>query len=64
MKHRARKVKLYTVVEVWRGIAADARTFVRLQDAEKFMQRACRRCNLLEDDVKLFQKSIRISSAS
>ncbi len=64
MRHPARSLKLYTVVEVWRGIAADAKTFVSLRDAEKFMQRVRQRCNLLEDDVKLFQRSVRISSAS
>jgi hypothetical protein len=36
MKRRTRRRKLYTVVEVWRGIAAAAKNFTSLQPAEKY----------------------------
>ncbi len=50
-----RKLQIYTVVEVWRGIAVSARNFRRLQNAEKHMLRLRRRRNLMEDDVQLFK---------
>ena len=62
MTRRTHKRKLYTVVEVWRGLAAGAKNFTRLQDAENYAQRLRKRCNLLEDDVQLFESSIRLSS--
>ena len=55
------KLNLYTVVEVWRGIAASAKNFTRLRDAEKYMRRLRKGCNLVEDDVRLFEDSPRIS---
>ncbi len=55
------KLNLYTVVEVWRGIAASAKNFTRLRDAEKYMRRLRKGCNLVEDDVRLFEDSLRIS---
>jgi hypothetical protein len=48
------KLKIYTVVEVWRGIAVGARTFRRLRNAEKYLERARQRYNLEDDDVQLF----------
>jgi hypothetical protein len=54
MSQMQRKIKLYTVVEVWRGIAVGARNFRRLQNAQKHMLRLRRRHNLIEDDVQLF----------
>ncbi len=58
---RASRLKLYTVVEVWRGIAASAKNFIRLRDAENYMRRLRQGRNLAEDDVQLFESSIRIS---
>ena len=55
------KLNLYTVVGVWRGIAASAKNFTRLRDAEKYMRRLRKGCNLVEDDVRLFEDSLRIS---
>ena len=55
------KLNLYTVVEVWRGIAASAKNFTRLRDAEKYMRRLRKGRNLVEDDVRLFEDSLRIS---
>jgi len=59
---RTSKLKLYTVVEVWRGIAASARNFTRLRDAEVYMRRLRQGRNLAEDDVQLFEGSLRIPS--
>lgn len=62
MRRRPHKQKLYTVVEVWRGIAVGAKNFTRLRDAQNHRQRLRKRRNLLEDDVQLFEGSVRISS--
>lgn len=59
---RTSRVKLYTVVEVWRGIAASAKNFTRLRDAENHMRRLRQGRNLANDDVQLFESLIRISS--
>jgi len=56
------KLRLYTVVEVWRGMAASAKNFTRLRDAENYMRRLRQGRNLAEDDVQLFRSSVRISS--
>ncbi len=61
MKRKFR-LKLYTVVEVWRGIAASAKNFTRLRDAENHMRRLRQGRNLMEDDVQLFENSVRIPS--
>ena len=58
MKRRARRLTLYTVVEVWRGIAAGAKNFRSLRNAEKYMRRLRRGRNLVEDDVQLFEGSV------
>jgi hypothetical protein len=58
---RTPRLNLYTVVEVWRGIAASAKNFTRLRDAEKYMRRLRQSRNLVEDDVQLFEDSVRIS---
>ncbi len=49
------RLRIYTVVEVWRGIAAGAKSFRLLRDAEKYVQLLRRRHNLAEDDVQLFE---------
>jgi hypothetical protein len=59
---RTSRLKLYIVVEVWRGIAASAKNFTRLRDAENYLQRLRKGRNLDEDDVQLFGSSVRISS--
>jgi hypothetical protein len=56
------RLKLYIVVEVWRGIAASAKNFTRLRDAKNYLQRLRKDRNLDEDDVQLFESSVRISS--
>jgi len=53
---RARaRAPLYTVVDVWRGIAVGAYSFQRLGDARKCMARLLAGRNLQEDDVRLFE---------
>jgi len=59
---RTSSLKLYTVVEVWRGIAASARNFTQLRDAENYLLRLRQSRNLAEDDVQLFENSVRIPS--
>jgi len=59
---RTSKLKLFTVVEVWRGIAASAKNFTQMQDAEKYMRRLRDGRNLAEDDVQLFETSVRVSA--
>jgi hypothetical protein len=62
MTRRTSELRLYTVVDVWRGIAAGAKNFRRLGDAQKYMRRLRRGRNLGEDDIQIFENSIRISS--
>jgi homospermidine synthase len=47
-------LKIYTVVEVWRGMAASARSFRRLANARNYARRLRRRSNLQNDDVQIF----------
>jgi hypothetical protein len=56
------KLQVYTVVDVWRGIAIGAKNFRRLRNAQKHVQRLRRHRNLMEDDVKLFETAIYASS--
>ena len=62
MTRRTYELKLYTVVEVWRGIATDAKNFMRLKNAQNHMRRLGRRHNLAEDDVQLFECPVRLST--
>lgn len=52
-------LKLYTVVEVWRGIAKGATNFTCLADAETFAQRLRRRRNPQEDEITVFDSPVR-----
>jgi hypothetical protein len=56
---RAKKLTIYTVVEVWRGIAQGAKNFKRLRDAKNHMQQVRVRQNPMEDEVALFKGSLR-----
>jgi hypothetical protein len=60
MKRRTRSRKLYIVVEVWRGIAAAAKNFTSLRTAQNYARRLRRHRNMMEDDIQLFESSIRI----
>lgn len=61
MMTKRSKLRIYTVVEVWRGIAQGARSFQRLKNAQKYMRRLRRRYNAMEDDVRLFKSSLRVT---
>jgi len=50
--------RIYTVVEVIRGVAVDPRNFLRLSDALRCKKRLREGRNLQEDDVQLFASSI------
>jgi hypothetical protein len=54
MTRAPHELQIFTVVEVWRGIAVGARNFRRLRNAQKYMLRLRRGQNLMEDDVQLF----------
>lgn len=61
MTHKTHELKLYTVVEVWRGFATGAKNFKRLRSAQKYMRRLRQGRNLVEDDIQLFECPIRLS---
>lgn len=62
MAQNRTKLTIYTVVEVWRGIAAGAKNFRRLRNAQKHLQRLRRQRHLLEDDVQLFETKLHHTS--
>jgi hypothetical protein len=59
MKRRTRSLKLYTVVEVWRGMAAGVKNFSSLRNAQNHLKRLREGRNLTEDDIQLFKNSVR-----
>ena len=59
MTRRSVRTTIYTVVEVWRGIAASVKNFTKLKEAENYMRRLRKGRNLEEDDIQLFENSIR-----
>jgi len=61
MRRRSDELKLYTVVEVCRGVAASAKNFQRLRNAQKYMRRLSRGLDWGQDDVQLFECPIRLS---
>ena len=58
MKKIVSGVRVYTVVEVMRGVAVGAYSFRRLQDALFYAERLREGRNLQEDDIQLFRDSI------
>lgn len=59
MTKGGRRLRIYTVVEVWRGMASSSRTFTRLKEAKAFLGRLKSRHDLQEDDVRLFEGFLR-----
>ena len=57
IKNRSNK-QIYTVVEVFRGIAEAAYSFRRLKDAERYLKQLKKERNLDEDDVQIFENEI------
>ncbi len=51
-------IRIYTVVDVMRGIAVGAHSFRRLNDARACMKRLRAGRDLQEDDVQLFKSTI------
>lgn len=49
------RAPIYTVVDVWRGVAVGAYSFQRLEDARKCMARLRVGRDLQEDDIQLFE---------
>jgi hypothetical protein len=62
MNMKRKRIHLYTVVEVWRGIADGARSFTELEQARGYLRSARRRRNPLEDDVQLFEDTVGLAS--
>ncbi len=58
-----KRLRVYTVVEVWRGIADRVRSFADLGQARRYMHRARRRLRLPEDGLELFEDTIRLTGA-
>jgi hypothetical protein len=52
---------VYTVVEVWRGLADGAKSFINLEEARRYETKAKRRANPQEDDVRLFEVTISLA---
>jgi hypothetical protein len=55
---KERQLTVYTVVEVWRGLADGARTFASERDARRYMRAALRRRSPFEDDVRMFEGTL------
>jgi len=55
MTKPAKHLQIYTVVHVWRGMAANSRSFTRLKDAREYMRQIRKGRNLQEDDIRLFE---------
>lgn len=56
---RQTKQRVYTVVKVWRGMAVAAMTFRTRMAAQTAMRRLRREYNPMEDDLGLFEDTIR-----
>jgi len=59
-----RNTVVYTVVEVWRGIATGARVFENHSAALSCAAKLRRGCNLEEDDVQVFRNRIHTTRAN
>jgi len=62
MGRNDRSRSIYTVVDVWRGVAVGAKSFTRRGNARKYMQRLRRGRNLEQDDVKVFENTLWLSA--
>jgi hypothetical protein len=61
MAHPKVGLPVYTVVRVWRGIAAGARNFLDLREAQRHARRLRLR-NPQDDDVQLFEDTLPVPS--
>lgn len=60
MEGRRARLQIYTVIEMWRGLAIDATSFTSLRRARSFATRVRGRQNEMEDDVAIFASSPRL----
>lgn len=51
-------MQIYTVVDVWRGIAIGAKSFPTRHEAEIYLHQLRKSRNSEEDDVQLFEDHI------
>ena len=56
------KLRIFTVVDVWRGMVVGVRNFRYRKNAHRHMQKLVLRRNLEEDDVQLFETAVALSS--
>ena len=57
MKTDKTKLRTYTVVEVWRGIAAGAKNFRRLKEAQEYIDKLSP-YKKMEDDAQIFETTV------
>jgi imidazole glycerol phosphate synthase subunit HisF len=55
-------LRIFTVVDVWRGMVVGVRNFRDLKNAQHHMQRLVLHRNLEQDDVQLFETAVALSS--
>lgn len=60
MKEPKPTLRVYTVVDVFRGCAEEAKSFVRYTDARAYFRELKRGRNLDIDDVQLFEDTIQL----
>ena len=55
IRSKISEIPIYTVVDVYRGVAVDAQSFKQLRDAHIYAQKLTKKRNLQEDDVQIFK---------
>lgn len=55
MLKNGRTIKIYTVVEAWRGLIDNAKCFPSRQKAMRYLRARRRRANTREVDLELFE---------
>lgn len=55
------RIPIYTVVDVWRGLAVGARSFTSKARADEYLGELRRSKDLMEDDAELFESSLSIA---
>lgn len=56
--------RVFVVVDVWRGIASDARCFANIGAARKCYRGLIKERNLMDDDVQIFATPIETQPCS
>ncbi len=60
MKESKPTLRVYTVVDVFRGCAEEAKSFVRYTDARAYFRKLRKGRNLDIDDLQLFEDTIEL----